>query len=79
MNPPAGAWKPKAGNGGVSTSFPDDRTPAQVDNAVSGAFKNSTRVSGNKWRLVRLGSPARPLSMYPPGEAESGGCLDRIL
>ncbi len=35
LNPPAGAWKPKAGNSGVSTFFPDDWTPAQVDNAVS--------------------------------------------
>jgi hypothetical protein len=49
LNPPVGVWKPKAGNGGVSTFFPDGWTPAQVDNAVAGAFKNSTQVSGNKW------------------------------
>jgi len=49
LNPPAGAWKPKSGNGGVSTFFPDDWTPAQVDNAVSGAFKNSTPLPGNMW------------------------------
>ncbi|WP_245923413.1 EndoU domain-containing protein [Paractinoplanes atraurantiacus] len=49
MNPPAGAWKPKAGNGGVSTFFPNDWTPAQVDNAVAGAFKNSTPLPGNMW------------------------------
>lgn len=49
LNPPAGAWKPKAGNGGFSTFFPDHWTPAQVDNAVSGAFKNSRPSHGNKW------------------------------
>jgi hypothetical protein len=49
LNPPAGAWKPKAGNRGVSTFFPDDWTPAQVDNAVAGAFKNSTPVSEDVW------------------------------
>ena len=40
-NPPAGEWKPKAGNGGVSSFYPDHWTPAQVDNAVSGAFQKS--------------------------------------
>ncbi len=49
LNPPAGAWKPKAGNEGVSTFFPDHWTPAQVDNAVSGAFRDSTPTSDGKW------------------------------
>ncbi|MCY1138008.1 EndoU domain-containing protein [Actinoplanes sp. Pm04-4] len=49
LNPPAGAWKGKAGNKGFSTFFPDDWTPAQVDNAVSGAFKNSTPFPGGMW------------------------------
>lgn len=50
MNPPAGAWKPKAGNGGVSTFFPDHWTPSQVDNAISGAFQKARPVPGtNMW------------------------------
>ncbi|MDQ0366556.1 EndoU domain-containing protein [Catenuloplanes indicus] len=49
LDPPAGRWKPKAGNEGVSTFFPNDWTPAQVDNAIAGAFENSTR-TGNTWR-----------------------------
>ncbi|MCM0675754.1 EndoU domain-containing protein [Micromonospora phytophila] len=51
LDPPNGAWKPKAGNQGMSTFFPDDWTPAQVDNAIPGAFENAVRVPGtNKWR-----------------------------
>ncbi|MEU4367719.1 EndoU domain-containing protein [Micromonospora chersina] len=51
LNPPHGAWKPKAGNGGRSSFFPDDWTPAQVDSAIAGAFQNATRVPGtNTWR-----------------------------
>jgi hypothetical protein len=46
-----GAWKPKAGNGGVSTFYPDHWTPAQVDAAVPGAFRNATPVPGtNMWQ-----------------------------
>ncbi|WP_242623965.1 EndoU domain-containing protein [Micromonospora kangleipakensis] len=48
-NPPHGEWKPKAGNGGVSTFFPDDWTPAQVDNAISGAFQNAVRQPDGTW------------------------------
>ncbi|MDR7278978.1 EndoU domain-containing protein [Catenuloplanes atrovinosus] len=50
LDPPHGRWKPKAGNGGVSSFFPDHWTPAQVDNAVAGAFKNATRVDADTWR-----------------------------
>jgi len=52
INPPQGAWKPKGGNGGVSTFFPDHWTPAQVDSAISGAFRGSTPVPGvaNMWQ-----------------------------
>ena len=46
-----GAWKPKAGNGGVSSFFPDHWTPAQVDAAIPGAFRGATPVPGtNMWR-----------------------------
>lgn len=51
LNPPHGAWKPKAGNGGVSSFFPDHWTPAQVDAAIPAAFRNATPVPGtNMWR-----------------------------
>ncbi|MGH3390211.1 MAG: EndoU domain-containing protein [Actinomadura sp.] len=51
LNPPNGAWKPKAGNGGESSFFPDNWTPAQVDAAIPGAFRNATPVPGtNKWQ-----------------------------
>lgn len=52
INPPHGAWKPKAGNGGESSFFPDHWTPAQVDAAIPGAFRNAAPVPGypNKWR-----------------------------
>lgn len=52
MNPPQ--WKPKAGpNGGESSFFPDHWTPAQVDAAIPGAFRNANPVPGtNKWRGV---------------------------
>jgi len=51
LNPPHGAWKPKKGPNGESSFFPDDWTPAQVDNAISGAFQNATPVPGtNLWR-----------------------------
>jgi hypothetical protein len=50
-DPQLGTWKPKAGNGGVSTFYPDHWTPAQVDAAVPGAFGNSTRIPGtNMWQ-----------------------------
>jgi hypothetical protein len=58
MNPPHGAWKPKNGpNGGESSFFPDHWTPAQVDAAIPGAFRNSSPVPGfpNKWRGVYNG------------------------
>jgi len=46
-----GAWKPKGGNAGVSSFFPDHWTPAQVDAAIPGAFNHATRVPGtNMWR-----------------------------
>lgn len=38
---PDGDWQPKAGNNGVSTFFPKDWTPKQVDTAVSSAYRNS--------------------------------------
>jgi hypothetical protein len=47
LDPPQGRWKPKGGNGGVSTFFPDHWTPAQVDAAVSGAFRSPTMVPGS--------------------------------
>lgn len=47
-NPPR--WVPKAGNGGVSTFFPDHWTPAQVDAAIPTAFKNARRIPNtNMW------------------------------
>ena len=49
INPPAGAWKPKGGNGGVSTFFPDHWSADQVDKAIAGAFKGSSPAGGNKW------------------------------
>ncbi len=49
-NPPHGEWKPKAGNGGVSSFYPDHWTPAQVDAAVPGAFRNAVPAGGNMWR-----------------------------
>jgi hypothetical protein len=48
--PPSGGWRPKAGNQGYSTFFPDHWTPAQVDAAVPGAFRNAVPVGGNRWR-----------------------------
>lgn len=50
INPPHGGWKPKGGNGGTSSFYPDHWTPAQVDAAPAGAFRNSVPVGGNKWR-----------------------------
>jgi len=52
VNPPHGAWKPKAGNGGNSSFFPDHWTPAQVDAAIPGAFRRASPVPGDpdKWR-----------------------------
>ena len=44
VNPPQ--WVPKAGNGGVSTFFPDHWTPAQVDAAVPEAFSRASAVPG---------------------------------
>ncbi len=44
LNPPHGAWKPKAGPQGTSTFFPDHWTPAQVDAAIPGAFRHQTPV-----------------------------------
>ncbi|MGC4893710.1 EndoU domain-containing protein [Micromonospora sp. DT31] len=56
MNPPHGAWKPKKGNGGESSFFPDDWTPAQVDNAITGAFQNAKPVPGTSmWRGTHKG------------------------
>lgn len=46
LNPPHGAWKPKGGNGGVSSFFPDHWTPAQVDAAIPGAFRGASHVPG---------------------------------
>jgi hypothetical protein len=54
VNPPR--WVPKAGNGGVSTFFPDHWTPAQVDAAVPTAFQNSTRIPGtDRWEGMHRG------------------------
>ncbi|MDG4820620.1 EndoU domain-containing protein [Asanoa sp. WMMD1127] len=52
LDPPHGRWKPKAGNQGFSTFFPDHWTPAQVDAAIAGAFRNHTLVPGSTkvWR-----------------------------
>ncbi|MFF0658087.1 MULTISPECIES: EndoU domain-containing protein [Micromonospora] len=50
LDPPNGRWKAKAGNGGVSTFFPDHWTPAQVDNAIPAAFQNAVPAGPNKWR-----------------------------
>jgi hypothetical protein len=50
LDPPDGRWKPKAGNDGVASFFPDHWTPAQVDNAVAGAFKDASPTVGNLWR-----------------------------
>jgi hypothetical protein len=49
-NPPHGEWKPKAGNNGVSSFYPDHWTPAEVDAAVPGAFNNAVPAGGNMWR-----------------------------
>ncbi|MBO2446090.1 EndoU domain-containing protein [Actinomadura barringtoniae] len=49
LNPPG--WKPKKGNGGVSTFFPDHWTPQQVDAAIPGAFQHATPIPGtNMWQ-----------------------------
>jgi hypothetical protein len=46
-----GTWKPKGGNGGVSSFFPDNWTPAQVDSAIPGAFQHASQIPGtNMWR-----------------------------
>ncbi|SCL62568.1 EndoU domain-containing protein [Micromonospora chersina] len=50
VNPPAGTWKPKGGNQGVSSFFPDHWTPAEVDAAISGAFRNAQRLPNGTWR-----------------------------
>lgn len=50
-SPQQNAWVPKAGNGGVSSFFPDHWTPAQVDAAIPGAFNHATPIPGtNRWR-----------------------------
>jgi Bacterial EndoU nuclease len=51
INPPHGAWKPKGGNQGVSSFFPDHWTPAQVDTSIAKAFETATAVPGtNRWK-----------------------------
>ncbi|GEM_PF-6784300 len=47
--PGSGNWAPKAGNGGVSTFFPDHWTPQQVDRSVRDAFQNGTRHPDGSW------------------------------
>ncbi|MFC3493469.1 EndoU domain-containing protein [Glycomyces rhizosphaerae] len=42
MPPPPGQWKPKAGENGVATFFPDDWTPDQVDRSIASAFRKSS-------------------------------------
>ncbi|MEV4535837.1 EndoU domain-containing protein [Asanoa sp. NPDC049518] len=51
LDPPQGRWKPKGGHDGVSSFFPNHWTPAQVDAAIAGAFRNHTHVAGttNMW------------------------------
>lgn len=51
LNPPNGTWKPKAGNGGVATFFPDNWSTQRVDNAIADAYRNSSPKPGasNMW------------------------------
>lgn len=49
INPPTGAWKPKGGNNGTSSFFPDHWTPAEVDAAIPGAFRNAVRQPDGTW------------------------------
>jgi hypothetical protein len=53
--PPPGVWKPKGGNNGVSSFFPDHWTPAQVDAAIGGAFRNSVRSPGGDTWIGQYG------------------------
>jgi hypothetical protein len=48
---PDGTWQPKAGNNGISTFFPDDWTPSQVNDAISRAYRNSAPdpANPNSW------------------------------
>jgi hypothetical protein len=47
--PPPTVWRPKAGNQGKSTFFPDDWTPGKIDSAVSDAFRNGTKNADGSW------------------------------
>lgn len=50
--PPPTEWRPKSGNSGVATFFPDDWTPSKIDNAVSDAFRNGTKNADGSWEGI---------------------------
>lgn len=66
INPPNGGWKPKSGNGGVATFFPDDWPPQRVDQAIADAYKNSSPKPGGNNQWVGSADGVRIEGFYRP-------------